>query len=374
MTKYTPQRLFEMMNKVSGMPLTEVDWENDFSDVYKECMSTEDLKNYLNNILANHQKPENQRVKSTLLIHNKVIPFDEKGDIDVDTFINDITKIPSQIISKNAKMEKSETDDSIVYNIGIPALQGLVYDINQKNFYNVTTCPGAGSCIKVCYARRGRYVIQPNIFLKQTRILNLLLNYPGKFEKILKLELETIAMKNSNKRLIFRWNDAGDFFSAKYFEIAVRITKQLNMDGYRFESYAHTKMGDIFNLKDPNITLNFSVDSNKKERDKVNILSAKTSEIVPRSLFNDLFVKKGPHLQVNDDDKLIPLNVNSIATLKQRISDKYNVDVNSLLTYDELLKKPANNGKLVNVIVMPKGDGDVSAQRNDVQRTFLLYH
>ena len=33
MTKYTTQRLFEMMNRVAGMPLTEVDWEGDFSDV-----------------------------------------------------------------------------------------------------------------------------------------------------------------------------------------------------------------------------------------------------------------------------------------------------------------------------------------------------
>ena len=70
---------------------------------------------------------------------------------------------------KNLKLKELST-----YNIGIPALRGLVYDIEHKQFYVINTCPGAGACAKVCYARRGRYVIQSNIFVKQTRILNLL--------------------------------------------------------------------------------------------------------------------------------------------------------------------------------------------------------
>ena len=46
MAKYTKQRLLEMMNRVGGMPLTEIDWEGEFSDVSKECISVEELKNY----------------------------------------------------------------------------------------------------------------------------------------------------------------------------------------------------------------------------------------------------------------------------------------------------------------------------------------
>jgi DNA-binding protein len=374
MTKYTKQRLLEMMNRVSGMPLTEVDWEGEFSDVSKECLNVEELKIYLNNVISNYNLPGSKRTKPSLLIHNKAIPFDEKGDIDVDTFIENITQMPIQIYSQNAKMEKSGSENSATYNIGIPALRGLVYDIENKKFYIVNTCPGAGICTRVCYARRGRYVIQPNIFVKQTRILNLLLNYPDKFEKLLKHEIEVLAIRNDNKKVIFRWNDAGDFFTKRYFEIAVNITKELKNEGYNFESYAHTKMGEIYNLSDPNITLSFSTDANEKEKNKVNITKAKTSEIVPSALFADLFVRDRAHFAVDEKGKLIPKNNDSIDTLKQRISDKYGVDINTLLTYNEMLKTPERNERNINVIVMPKGEGDISAQRKDVARTFLLYH
>jgi hypothetical protein len=374
MTKYTPQRLFEMMNRVGGMPLTEVDWEGEFSDVSKECLNVEELKSYLNNVISNYNLPDTKRIKASLLIHNKAIPFDEKGDIDVDTFIKSITQMPIQIYSQNTKMEKSGSENSATYNIGIPALRGLVYDIENKEFYVVNTCPGAGACARVCYARRGRYVIQPNIFLKQTRILNLLLNYPDKFKNLLKHEIEVLAIRNDNKKVIFRWNDAGDFFTKKYFEIAVNITKELKGEGYDFESYAHTKMGEVYNLNDPNITLSFSTDASEKERNKVNISKAKTSEIVPSALFGDLFVRDRAHFAVDEKGKLVPKSKDSINTLKQRISDKYGVDINTLLTYDELLKTPVGDEKKINVIVMPKGEGDISAQRKDVARTFLLYH
>jgi len=265
MSKYGKERLVEMMHKVGGMPINEIDWEGEFSDVSKECMNVEALKDYFNKIIDNQKLPSDKRTKSTLLIHNKSIPFDEKGEIDVDAFIQNITKIPTQIYSQNAKMGKSGDDKSITFNVGIPALRGIVYDIEHKEFYVVNTCPGAGACAAVYYARRGRFVLLPNIFGKQTRILNLLLNDPDLFRKLLKHEIEPLIWKNKGKKVFFRWNDAGDFFSKKYFEIATRITKELLENGYDFESYAHTKMGEIYNLNDPNITLNFSVDAAEKE-------------------------------------------------------------------------------------------------------------
>jgi len=375
MVKNNKDRLFEMMNRVAGMPsLTEVEWEGDFSDVSKECISDDALKEYLNNVLKNQALPSEKRTKSTLLIHNKSIPFDEKGEIDVNAFIENITKIPSDIISQNAKMQKSIGDNSITFNIGVPALRGLVYDIQNKQFFIVNTCPGAGSCAKVCYARRGNYVLLPNVFVKQTRVLNYLLNYPEEFEKAVKREIEAIAIKNKDKKLLFRWNDAGDFFSKRYFEIAAKLTKELKAQGYNFGSYAHTKMGTIYNLQDPNVTLNFSVDASEKERNKVDLTKAKTSEIVSPDIFKDLFKREGAHLVVDAKGKLIPKDEGSIRTLKERIAHKFGVDINTLITYSELLQIPEGNEKKYNVIVLPKGEGDVAAQRNDVQRTFLLYH
>jgi hypothetical protein len=91
-------------------------------------------------------------------------------------------------------------------------------------------------------------------------------------------------------------------------------------------------------------------------------------------LFGDLFVRDKAHFAVDEKGKMIPKNEMSIKTLKERISNKFNVDINTLITYDELLKIPEGNEKTLNVIVLPKGQGDIAAQRKDVQRTFLLYH
>lgn len=368
------KRLFEMMEKVGGLPLNEVDWESEFSDVSKECISVDALKDYFNKIFANQNLSSLKRTKASLLIHNKAIPFDEKGEIDVEAFINTITKLPAQIYGQNEKMEKSVSDNSITFNVGIPALRGLVYDIEHEKFYIVNTCPGAGSCAKICYARRGRYVLLPVIFTKQTRVLNLLLNDPELFEKLLKHEIEMLIWKNKGKKVFFRWNDAGDFFTKKYFEIATRITKELQTKGYKFGSYAHTKMGDMYNLNDPNILLSFSVDAAEKERKKVDLSTAKTSEIVSSTLFNDLFLRDRAHFKTDEAGKLIPKDENSISTLKQRIADKFHADINTLITYDELLRIPEGNEPKFNVVIMPKGEGDVAAQRKDVMRTFLLYH
>lgn len=38
------------------MPLSEVDWKNDFNDVQKTCMNITGLKDYLNGVLKNHDK------------------------------------------------------------------------------------------------------------------------------------------------------------------------------------------------------------------------------------------------------------------------------------------------------------------------------
>jgi hypothetical protein len=65
---------------------------------------------------------------------------------------------------------------------------------------------------------------------------------------------------------------------------------------------------------------------------------------------------------------------NGIIELKKRLANTFNVDFNSILTYDEFMKTPIGEPKQYNVIVMPKGDGDRAAQRQDVKYSFLLFH
>jgi hypothetical protein len=361
--------------------LNEIDWDNEFSDVYKKCINTAELKNHLNHVIDNSEKKPNDRESLGLnkpYIHTKSIPFDEEGEIDVNAFIKKITTMPNDILSINSKMEKSKTDNTLSVNIGIPALRGLVYDIDNKEFYFVNTCPGAGECALICYARKGSYVMFPDVFVKQTRILNLLLNFPERFEKLLKHELEIIALKNPDKEIQFRWNDAGDFFTKKYYQIAKKLTKELKSDGYNIKSYAYTKMGDIVNMGDDDIMINFSTDANRKETNKVKDIENKKKEVtIPKELFGDLFVKtsdKNPKFLVGGDGKMIYKDKDSVNTLKKRIADKYNVNMDTILTYDELLAKPVGMPLQYNVMVAPKGEGDIGAQRRDVKYSFLMFH
>lgn len=361
--------------------LNEIDWDNEFSDVYKKCINTAELKNHLNHVIDNSEKKPSDRESLGLnkpYIHTKSIPFDEEGEIDVNAFIKKITTMPNDILSINSKMEKSKTDNTLSVNIGIPALRGLVYDIDNKEFYFVNTCPGAGECALICYARKGSYVMFPDVFVKQTRILNLLLNFPERFEKLLKHELEIIALKNPDKEIQFRWNDAGDFFTKKYYQIAKKLTKELKSDGYNIKSYAYTKMGDIVNMGDDDIMINFSTDANRKETNKVKDIENKKKEVtIPKELFGDLFVKtsdKNPKFLVGGDGKMIYKDKDSVNTLKKRIADKYNVNMDTILTYDELLAKPVGMPLQYNVMVAPKGEGDIGAQRRDVKYSFLMFH
>ena len=400
MIKNSRQRLFEMMERVGGLPelslkeeqLSEVDWEGDFKDVEPvSCWNVEELKEYLNKILANYVLPSHKRKKPDLIIHNKAIKKNIEGDIDVQAFIDDIMVEPKEIISGgNSKMLKSATDDFYTVTIGLPAFRGLIYDYDNKDFKVLSTCPGAGTCIKPCYARKGNYVRLTNIFLKQTRILNLLMNNPQKFKDNLKNEIIALYKKGNDKEMRFRWNDSGDFFSKKYFNIGLEIMKELKDEGFVVKSYAHTKVADIYNQNRlpadfsnlslannrPDFVISFSTDAKPSEREKVNLTGAKTSEIMFND-FKDLFKKneRGNKLEVDSHDKLIFKDKNGMDILKQRVSKMFGVpNDGTLLSHDEMMNTPEVDRPTYNVIVQSKGETDISTQRPDVLRTFFLVH
>lgn len=410
MIKNPKQRLFEMMNRVADMPidvsekyfpndsdaLNEVDLDGDFKDVKHSCMNVAELKDYLNKILANYALPSHKRSKPDLIIHNKVIKKTKEGDIDVQEFIDNIIQEPPNMVTMgNAKMVKSSTEDFYTVTIGLPAFRGIVYDTDNHNFIVVNTCPGAGSCVKPCYARKGNYVRLPNNFLKQTRILNLLLNNPERFKEKLKAEIKNITQNKDfrGKQMRFRWNDSGDFFTKKYFQVGKEIMGELKSEGYNVKPYAHTKVADVYNdnriPKDfsnlslatsaPDFVVSFSVDANKGERGKVDLENAKTSEIVVSDYFDDLFIKTDPaHYAVDEKDKLIFKDKdNGMNILKDRIAKDFHVDRKSLLSHDEFMNPkiaPPSDKPIYNVIVQSKGETDVPTQRADVLRTFFLIH
>jgi len=422
MTKYTKGRLWEMMNKVADMPvdvselylpIEEVLLESinesfldeikmgDFEGMKYTCMNPEQLKDYLNKILANYALPGHKRVKPDLIIHNKVIKKDEEGEIDVNEFRDNIIAEPDKMITTgNAKMLKSSTDDSYTVTIGLPAFRGIVYDMQpgRNKFLVINTCPGAGTCKTPCYARKGNYVRLPNIFLKQTRILNLLLNNPERFKEKLKAEIIALTegKHTKGKQMRFRWNDSGDFFTKKYFDVGREIMSELKEEGYDVTPYAHTKIASVYNanrlpadfagsglsLKTdaPDFVVSFSTDANAKQKKQVTLQGAKTSEIVVSEHFDDLFEKADPHHYAVDSKGKLKFKdpINGMKILKQRIADEFDVvNDETLLSHDEMMNPeiaPKADKPTYNVIVQSKGETDISTQRPDVLRTFFLIH
>jgi len=366
-------RLYEMLDKVGGTVIDEIDWSNEFPDVNKTCLDMNEVLSLLNDVLINHGKNPANRIKSQLYIHNKNIKSNDSGEIDVNEFIRNITQIPREILSQNKKIQNSELAGEIGYNIGIPALMGIVYDIENKKFYKISTCPGAGSCAKICYARKGNYVLLPAVSMKQTRILNLLLNDPNLFEEILYEELKNAIIHNPSKTITLRFNDAGDFFSKRFFQIAKDITKNLINSGYKFKSYAYTKMGEVINIGDPNMILNFSDDASSAEKQKITKTGIKTSKIIPQFFFDEFLEKdKRGRYAVDSNNKPI-FKPNGLNSLKSKLSNEFNIPIDTIITYSEMLNIPEGDKKY-NVIIMPKGDGDVGARRNDIMISFLLQH
>ena len=81
--------------------INEVDWEGDFSDVKPNCISPEDVVDYLNRIIANAPKNTADREKfgaKQPYVHSKSTLFQKgKTEVDIEDFIKQITTAPKTI-------------------------------------------------------------------------------------------------------------------------------------------------------------------------------------------------------------------------------------------------------------------------------------
>jgi hypothetical protein len=342
-------------------------------------------------------KDRERRGTKDVIYHKKQIQavLTKQGGLNVEKFKNLITANPSSIFDKNPKMEKSDKGKSqFTVNTGLPAINGIVYDEDEGVFKYINTCPGAGSCQLVCYARKGFYGMNDGKILKLMRRLNLLWNDPEEYYNMIMDELEPIAVKLKRQgrregqvdQLVIRWNDAGDFFSEKYFEIAKRVTSDLLSSGFDVKSYAYTKQAKFVNLADDKFIMNFSKGSAPKELRQVDLEKTKYSDIVQRidtegnKMFSDLFAKgidpetgKDKKYDINPTTGLPNFVEGGAEELKRRISKQYNVPLERLKYQFELPAKEDEKFKY-DVIVLPTGDSDIGAQRMDVHKTFLLIH
>jgi hypothetical protein len=119
-----------------------------------------------------------------------------------------------------------------------------------------------------------------------------------------------------------------------------------------------------------NFKMNFSQGAATGQEKKIDFVKTKNSRVVPKELFADA-------LEKDASGKWQYKNSQAEQAVKDRIAIKYSIKPESIITYDEMMKKPVDKdpeakGKW-NVIVKP-GDGDDAANRNDVLSSLLLIH
>jgi Gene product 88 len=342
--------------------------------------------------------------------------YDEGGKrFKEEAVIEALKQRPKKLLKQNEKMKHSNGDLEQFFNVGFAALTGVAVDEATNKLIIVNTCPGAGSCKVDCFAMKGGKVQFKAAWLSDGRILTYLLNDPNGFFNTLSSEIakEEALGKKGGYAVTVRWHDAGDFFSPEYFDLAMKMAAQF--PDVKF--YAYTKMaGAALANKPPNFIINWSEGANTSQEKQVkqqdpSLATTKNSRIVPEDLFYDLLAKdaKG-NLAKGPDGQWQVASPEALRELKNRLAQAYKISASSILSYDEymakrskaihdwhakndarvqqllaqgaknkdiedLRSKEINSGVQMkyNVIVAP-GEGDVSANDNNVLSTLLLRH
>jgi hypothetical protein len=295
-----------------------------------------------------------------------------------EAVIEALKQRPKKLLKQNEKMKHSNGELEQFFNVGFAALTGIAVDEQTNKLIVVNTCPGAGACKVDCFAMKGGKVQFKAAWLSDGRILTYLLNNPTGFFTQLSNEIskeEALGIKGGYTVTI-RWHDAGDFFSPEYLDLALKMAaKHPNV-----KFYAYTKMaGAALAQKPDNFIINWSEGAHTSQEKQVkqadpNLETTKNSRIVPEKLFYDLLAKdaKG-NLAKGAEGQWQVASPEALKELKQRLAQAYQISPNSILSYDEYLNKPKVSGMKYNVIVAP-GEGDISANDQNVLSTLLLRH
>jgi len=290
-----------------------------------------------------------------------------------------ILQRPKSLLKQNEKMKHSNGELEQFFNVGFAALTGIAVDESTDKLIIVNTCPGAGSCKVDCFAMKGGKVQFKAAWLSDARILTYLLNDPSGFFQQLSSEIskEQALGKKGGYRVTVRWHDAGDFFSPEYMDLAFKMAAA--HPDVKF--YAYTKIASAALAQKPNnFIVNWSEGASTSQEKQVkakdpNLDVTKNSRIVPEKLFYDLLAKdeKG-NLKKTSGGAWQPASPEALDQMKDRLATAYNLKRDSILSYDEMMNTPQkNNIKKWNVIIAP-GEGDISANRQDVLSTLLLRH
>ncbi len=395
-TKIDEDELDEVLDAPSRKPSDKELKDYLSRTVEKKKLKTDKYKMpyiHRSNIVNKYQKDDDKESKdNNILASDKQVPIvDPEGkQFDLDKLASDITERPKRILSQNEKMTHTDGTETVFFNIGIPALTGLAYNEEKKEFAIISTCPGAGECKTWCYALKGGYVQWSPVSLGQTRKLNFLYNDPSGFFDQLNTEIDlennkSLIKDDSNVNLAIRWHDSGDFFSQDYLDLAYKLADQHPTVKF----YAYTKRaevaGDMQNRPANFEPPRFSQGANKSETQRVDFETTLHATTPPKDLFWDLLKKNGKSLDKDAKGRWQWNSPEDFETFKDRLMIKYpslQKNPENLITYDELMKKPLGAGSafgsrnitpIWNVIVKP-GDKDDAASRGDVLGVYNLMH
>lgn len=299
---------------------------------------------------------------SKLLSHSAFV--DESGKTYSDEEMMALMSKRPTILGQNTKMSHSGGESYEFYNNTLPAYKGLYVDEANKKFKIVITCPMAGECKKVCYAMSGRFKFKAPSLRAAQLITYVMNDYEGYRDQLLaEIMAAYYKAKANNKGLVIRWHDAGDIVSAKYLDIMFDVANKTP----NILHYAYTKMVNLvkqnMERKPKNFEFTFSLDG--IEDALVEAQKDRRAIIVPEELFIDLKGGRSEETKFTDE---------AINIAKQRIAEKYKLDINTIINYKELMKRPVDMNNKVNVIVYSEEDGDDSAIRPDVANILLFYH
>ncbi|MFG3429398.1 hypothetical protein [Streptomyces californicus] len=106
-----------------------------------------------------------------------------------------------------------------IYKWTLPAFAGRLPDGRTYN-----TCPSAGICKNLCYARSGTFRFS-NVLRSHESNLQYVLDDPEAWEEQMTKELESARYHPKNVRTHVRVHDSGDYFSEEYLSAWLRIMR-----------------------------------------------------------------------------------------------------------------------------------------------------
>jgi len=177
---------------------------------------------------------------------DKILIKNEFGDeLDFNVLEHSIKARPKQLLKHNTKISKNL--GITLFDVGLPAMMGLIVNENTDELVIVNTCATTGKCRTYCYVLNDGNIQYPEVFLPLSNKVNYLVNDSHGFEhKIVKEIHSKLSMANKQGATVaVRWHDVGDFFSEAYMDMAVRIAKKFPTVDF----YAYTKLGVVSSKK-----------------------------------------------------------------------------------------------------------------------------